>query len=80
MARRQLTVGMSVAPGITVLAVVDDDGEDAVYLVWNHRAWCPMACKVYARPADARHEAAMLDALEHPNIVRGLGTGRPGYF
>ena len=79
MARRQLTVGMPVAPGITVLAVVDDGGEDAVYLVWNHRAWCPMACKVYARPGNARHEAAMLGALEHPNIVRGLGTGRPGY-
>jgi eukaryotic-like serine/threonine-protein kinase len=80
MARRQLTVGMPVARGITVLGVVDDGGEDAVYLVWNHHAWCPMACKVYARPGDAKREAAVLGALEHPNIVRGLGTGSPGYM
>jgi eukaryotic-like serine/threonine-protein kinase len=80
MARRALSVGMPVARGITVLGVVDDGGQDAVYLVWNHRAWCPMACKVYARPGDARHEAAVLQALEHPNIVRGLGTGRTGYL
>lgn len=80
MARRQLTVGMPVAPGITVLGVVDDGGEDAVYLVWNHRAWCPMACKVYARSSDARREAAVLGALEHPNIVRGLGAGSSGYL
>ena len=80
MARRPLTVGMPVTPGITVLAVVDDGGEDAVYLVWNHRAWCPMACKVYARPGDAQREAAVLAALEHPNIVRGLGAGRSGYL
>lgn len=80
MARRQLTVGMPVAPGITVLGVVDDGGEDAVYLVWNHRAWCPMACKVYARSGDARREGAVLGALEHPNIVRGLGAGSSGYL
>jgi eukaryotic-like serine/threonine-protein kinase len=80
MARRQLSVGMPVARGITVLSVVDDDGPDAVYLVWNHRAWCPMACKVYDRPGDARREAAVLGALAHPNIVRGLGTGSPGYL
>ena len=80
MARRQLSVGMPVAPGITVLGVVDDGGQDAVYLVWNHHAWCPMACKVYARPRDARHEAAVLQALAHPNIVRGLGAGSSGYL
>ena len=80
MARSKLTVGMPVAPGITVLGVVDDGGEDAVYLVWNHRAWCPMACKVYARCGDARREAAVLGALEHPNIVRGLGAGSSGYL
>ena len=80
MARRQLSVGMPVAPGITVLGVVDDGGQDAVYLVWNHHAWCPMACKVFDRPRDARHEAAVLQALAHPNIVRGLGTGSPGYL
>jgi eukaryotic-like serine/threonine-protein kinase len=80
MARRQLSIGMPVARGITVLGVVDYGGQDAVYLVWDHRDWCPMACKVYARPSDARHEAAVLQALAHPNIVRGLGTGSPGYL
>ena len=80
MARRQLTVGMPVAPGITVLGVVDDGGEDAVYLVWNHHAWCPMACKVFARSSDARREAAVLGALDHPNIVRGMNAGSADYL
>jgi eukaryotic-like serine/threonine-protein kinase len=79
MARRKLKIGMSVARGITVLDVVDDGGKDAVYLVWNHRAWCPMACKVYDRPSDARHEVSVLRALDHPHIVRSLGAGSPGY-
>lgn len=31
------------------------------------------------RRADACHEASVLRALEHPNIVRSLGAGSAGY-
>jgi eukaryotic-like serine/threonine-protein kinase len=79
MARRKLKIGMPVTRDITVLDVVDDGGRDAVYLVWDHRAWCPMACKVYDLASDALHEVTVLLALEHPNIVRSLGAGSPGY-
>ncbi len=79
MARRKLKMGDTITKDITVLSVVDDGGTDAVYLVWHHRAWCPMACKVYAQARDARHEDRVLRALVHPNIVRSLGAGSPGY-
>ena len=80
MARRKLKVGDAITQDITVLGVVDDGGKNAaVYLVWNHRAWCPMACKVYAQVKDARYEDKVLRALEHPNIVRSLGAGSSGY-
>ena len=79
MARGKLKIGMPITPDITVLGVVDDGGRDAVYLVWDHRAWCPMACKVYELASDALHEVTVLLALEHPNIVRSLGAGSPGY-
>jgi serine/threonine-protein kinase len=32
-----------------------------------------MACKTFAKPARARYEAEILQALAHPNIVRCLG-------
>ena len=38
-----------------------------------------MSCKVYGQASDARHEASVLRALEHPNIVRSLGAGSAGY-
>lgn len=73
MARRRLKEGSHLGAGLTVLGVVDDHGKDWVYLVWNHRAWCAMACKVYRRAARARQEATILRRLQHPNIVRCLG-------
>jgi eukaryotic-like serine/threonine-protein kinase len=73
MARRRLKPGNRLTPGLTVLGVVDDGGKDKVYLVWNHHAWCAMACKVYRRASRAKQEAAVLQRLQHPNIVRCLG-------
>ena len=80
MARRRLKVGTPVDGNITILGVVDERTANPVYVVWNHREWCPMAYKIYGSYALARREAAVVRAFEHPNIVRCLGTGRAGYM
>lgn len=75
-----LTSGTSISPDITVLGLVDGKRAKPVYLVWHHRAWCPMACKLFKSLAHAEREAAVLRSFAHPNIVRCLGTGRPGFL
>ncbi len=73
------SVGDKINPELTVLGIVDDTGRDPVYIVWHHRAWCPMACKVFGTVEKARLEAMVLGALAHPNIVRLLGVGKPAH-
>lgn len=79
MARSKLKPGMPIGKDLSVMGVVDEGGVDAVYLVWSHSAWCPMACKLYASAAKARREGQLLRALDHPGIVRCLGTGAPAH-
>lgn len=66
-------VGQSPVRTFTVLAIVDDEGPDPVYVVWHHEARCPMAVKRMRSVQHARHEAATLLELSHPNIVRCYG-------
>lgn len=74
-------VGSRIGDDLTVLGVVDKtSGRHPVYIVWNHKAWCPMACKLFESARKARQEADMLGAMSHPNIVRVLGWGEPGYL
>jgi eukaryotic-like serine/threonine-protein kinase len=69
-------VGARIGAHHTVLGVVDKKpGRHPIYIVWDHRAWCPMACKVFRSAAEAEREAGILSALAHPNIVRLLGVG-----
>jgi serine/threonine protein kinase len=77
MGRRKLKIGMPISEHITVLGIIDTGGKDAVYLAWDHLAWCPVACKVYGSAERAEREAAVLRAFDHPNIVRCLGMGSP---
>jgi eukaryotic-like serine/threonine-protein kinase len=65
--------GQRIRPHMTVVAALDAFARDPVHIVWNHRALCPMACKVFASASRARREASILDGLAHPNIVRCLG-------
>jgi eukaryotic-like serine/threonine-protein kinase len=65
---------------LTVLGAIDDRGQDPVYIVWHHRDWCPMACKVFDNPAKAQREAVILKAFAHPNIVRYLGMDGPTHL
>jgi serine/threonine protein kinase len=76
----RLRVGSKVGDALTVLGVIDTGGHHStVYIVWHHRAWCPMACKLYPSETDAENEAGILAQLAHPNIVRLLGVGHPAH-
>jgi eukaryotic-like serine/threonine-protein kinase len=76
-ARRTVKVGSKLNPNITVIGILDRYGDDAVCIAWHHRAWCPVACKVFACPDRAKHEADILSRLAHPNTVRFLGVEEP---
>jgi serine/threonine protein kinase len=77
----RLQVGSKVGGYLTVLGVIDTGGHHSTnYIVWHHRSWCPMACKLFPTQEDADAEAGVLADLAHPNIVRLLGTGRPPHL
>jgi serine/threonine protein kinase len=77
---RHLKVGAGIGPDLTVLGVVDKQQRNPVYIVWHHRAWCPMACKLFPTYERARREAGALSQLDHPNTVRFLGIGKPAHL
>lgn len=70
----QIKVGTRIGADLTVLGIVDDGGLEPVYLVWHHKSWCPMGCKVFKSTEQAQREAEILLALAHPNIVRCFGS------
>ena len=70
---RRYAIGDRIGPRHTVLGVIDDKrGRHPVYMAWDHRDWCPMACKVFRSAAGAEREGAILSSLAHPNVVRLL--------
>jgi serine/threonine protein kinase len=69
----KIKVGTHLGADLTVLGIVDDGGREPVYLVWHHKSWCPMGCKVFKSKEEAQREADILQALAHPNIVRCFG-------
>jgi serine/threonine protein kinase len=73
-------VGERIDDHITVVGAIDDRGRDPCYIVWHRDAWCPMFCKVFERPAQARWETRTLAGLAHPGIVRLLEDGAPHYM
>ena len=73
----RIKVGTRIGANLTVLGIVNDHGDEPVYLVWHHKCWCPMACKIFKSKTEARHEAEILRSLAHPNIVRCLGMDGP---
>jgi serine/threonine protein kinase len=72
-----LPPGTRLGEDLTILGDVDTSGREPVYIVWHHKAWCPMACKVFTRLEKAEFEAQILSGLAHPNIVRCLGVAPP---
>jgi eukaryotic-like serine/threonine-protein kinase len=71
----RIRIGTRLGTDLTVLGIVKDRGRQPVYLVWHHKSWCPMACKVFKSSEEAQREADILMALAHPYIVRCLGMG-----
>lgn len=71
--RRTVPVGSRIGGSLTVLNAVDDRGREPVYIAWDHRRWCPVACKAATSARQAQREADILSALSHPNIVRCYG-------
>ena len=69
----RIKVGARLGSDLTVLGIVDDYSSGLIYLVWHHKFWCPMACKLFKSEEEAQREADILLALAHPNIVRCLG-------
>jgi|SRR5579862_1679815 len=70
----KIKVGTRLGSNLSVLGIVDDRGTEPVYLVWHHKSWCPMLCKVLQSEEAARREADILSSLAHPNIVRCFGV------
>lgn len=76
----RIKVGARLGSDLTVLGAVDDCSSGLIYLVWHHKFWCPMACKVFKSKEEAQREAEILLALAHPNIVRCLGLNGSTYL
>ena len=76
----RIEVGTRLGSDLTVLGVVDARGTEPVFLVWHHKSWCPMLCKVAQSKKQAQHEAGILAALAHPNIVRCFGISGSRYL
>lgn len=69
-------VGAKIGDHHTVVGTVDDKpGRHPIYVVWDHRAWCPMACKIFPSQQRAEQEAEVISAMAHPGIVRLFGIG-----
>ncbi len=77
---RVARIGERIGDDLSVLGVIDGGSIEPVYIVWNHAAWCPMACKVFGSFAKAESESKILLQLTHPNIVRCFSVGRPAHM
>jgi eukaryotic-like serine/threonine-protein kinase len=83
-----LSEGDEIAPGRSVLKLLGGGHRYEVYLVWDDKLFAVMVAKVL-RPGLAddprivrglRREAAALDALAHPVLLRGFGAELDGPY
>jgi eukaryotic-like serine/threonine-protein kinase len=65
--------GARLGKQLTVVGLVSH-GPESVYMAWHHGKWCALACKIMKSRKRALRESSVLQALSHPNIVRGLGV------
>lgn len=76
----KIEVGTRLGTDLTVLGIVDDGGDEPVYLVWHHKFWCPMLCKLGRSKEATRREADIMLALAHPNVVRCFGVHKSTFM
>jgi serine/threonine protein kinase len=75
----RIKVGGGIGSDLTVVGLVDKTtGRHPVYIAWDHRDWCPVACKIYQSMRRAEREATILANLKHPNIIRVYRAMEPG--
>lgn len=75
---QRYVVGSTIGDDLTVLDILSEVPErHPIYLVWDKRAWCAAACKVFRNSRKAGQENDILSSLSHPNIIRTLGTYEP---
>ncbi len=72
--------GHRLSEHLAVLGVIDAHHCESLCVVWNHEAWCPMACKILSSSHQAQHEANVLTQVSHPNIVRCFGMVEPSFL
>jgi serine/threonine-protein kinase len=75
--RHGIDVGARLGQDLTVLGIVHDRHREPVYLVWHHKYWCPMACKVAEDAESAQEQSDILFKVAHPNVVRCFGLNGP---
>ena len=76
----RLRTGQRLTEHLTMLGVIDAHHGESLCIVWNHEAWCPMACKILNSSRQAKHEASVLAQVSHPNIVRSFGLVEPAFL
>lgn len=75
---RRYKIGELIGEDLTVLDIIAEiPDRHPVYLVWDRRAWCAVACKIYRNDRGAHREHDVLARFSHPGIIRSLGTYEP---
>jgi serine/threonine protein kinase len=75
---QRYAVGDTIGRDLIVTAILSEvPDRHPIYLVWDKRSWCAVACKVYRNSRKAQQEHEILSSLSHPNIIRSLGTYEP---
>jgi eukaryotic-like serine/threonine-protein kinase len=78
--KKVLNPGARLTSQLTVVAAIDAGSPEPVYLVWNHKEWCPMVCKIMESPEYADREAFIMSYFTHPNIARAFGVSEQVYL
>jgi eukaryotic-like serine/threonine-protein kinase len=78
--KKVLSRGARLSSHLTVIDAIDGGSPEPVYLVWSHKEWCPIVCKIMDSPEHAEHEALVMSYFSHQNIARTFGVSEQIYL